>query len=153
MEIKLNEYIKDIKNLLKTIRLQKDIEIVVGIARGGLFPATYFSYQLDLPLLVVYCNRHRGSNAKCSYNCLIPRDVKIVVEDAYVLLCDDIVDTGGTLSLIETELKKAGAKVSSVVLYKKKWYKGELDFIFAREVSNERLIFPYDLSVKDYDGR
>jgi hypoxanthine phosphoribosyltransferase len=80
--IKWKEYFKLLDYLAKCIDQDKtdswqvNWNLIYGIPRGGLIPATYLSYKLNIPLIVTPIN-----NLK---------------EDEFLLIVDDILDSGKT---------------------------------------------------------
>jgi xanthine phosphoribosyltransferase len=77
------EFLNDLKALLE--KVPRDVDLIVGLTRGGLFPAIYLSYQLDKPLGVL--NHHTFSLTTVPAN----------VHAERILLVDDIVDSGNTM--------------------------------------------------------
>lgn len=75
-----------------------DPTLIVGIARGGLIPATLLSHKLNVPMVVITARAYEGT-----YRSLAP----IVIEgwkDEYdrpnVVVIDDILDSGDTYAAI-----------------------------------------------------
>ena len=87
-------------DILKNEELAKrDVEFVVGVSRGGLFPAMVISTALVKPLVVAYIDKQD--------NVYFDR-----VEWIYgkkVLLVDDIVRTGKTMNKIKKLILASGA--------------------------------------------
>jgi hypoxanthine phosphoribosyltransferase len=79
-----------------------DVEFVVGISRGGLFPAMVVSTAMAKPLVVAYINKQDD----------VYFDRAEWIKGKKVLLVDDIVRTGKTINKIKELLLKEG--VSSV---------------------------------------
>ncbi len=79
------------EDLLKGLEL----ESIVGIARGGIFPATVLSQRLGLPL--GFINKQRGGLASWTYG-EAPYGQK-------VLLVDDLAASGETLTNVKTMLE------------------------------------------------
>jgi len=78
----------------------QEVEFVVGVSRGGLIPAVYIATKLNKPLVVAYIDKSDG----------VYFDRIEWIKDRRVLLVDDIVRTGKTLSLIKNLLLKKGAR-------------------------------------------
>ncbi|MEY2547069.1 MAG: ribose-phosphate pyrophosphokinae, partial [Verrucomicrobiota bacterium] len=77
--------------------------VVVSPDVGGLKMASAYSQALNVPLAIVAKQRKSSSETEALY--LIGE-----VEDADVLLVDDLTETGGTLVSAAETLKKAGAR-------------------------------------------
>jgi len=80
----------------------RDVEFVVGVSRGGLFPAMVISTRIVRPLVIAYINK----------NDEVYFDRAEWIKNKKVLLVDDIVRTGKTMGKIKELLIKEG--VSSV---------------------------------------
>lgn len=63
---------------------------IIGVARGGLIPATALSYRLDIPLCPVTLQTRSGSREELG-------DTMVLVHRHNCLLVDDIVDSGVTV--------------------------------------------------------
>jgi len=85
-----------------------DVEFVVGISRGGLFPAMVVSTALMKPLIVAYIDKQDR----------VYFDRGAWIRDKKVLLVDDIVRTGKTMDKIrELLLKKGVSLVKTLTSY------------------------------------
>lgn len=75
-------------------------ELIIGIGRGGLIPATLLSHNLGIPMLSYHLNlrdHDRDKGYETSHVVLLNK----VIGSKKVLLVDDINDTGETLTLLE----------------------------------------------------
>jgi adenine/guanine phosphoribosyltransferase-like PRPP-binding protein len=77
----------------------RNIEFIVGISRGGLFPAMVVSTAMVKPLVVAYIDKQDG----------VYFDRAEWIEGRNVLLVDDIVRTGKTIHKIKDLLLEKGA--------------------------------------------
>ncbi len=88
------------------------IELVVGIARSGLFPATAVACALSCEFLPVRLSRREGNEVRHSHPVWrVP--VTDYVKGKCVVVIDEIADTGETLEMVRQEVSAHGA--SSVV--------------------------------------
>lgn len=74
-------------------RLQFRPDMVVGIARGGLVPATILSYCLDVPVCSLQW-QHRDLEQKKDTNQL---EEIMIASKTGIVIVDDILDSGKTL--------------------------------------------------------
>ena len=84
----------------------KEYELVVGIARGGMVPATLLSYGLDVPMRALYVSTFSNGERK-GINDATDAETKKLLKNYKVLIVDDIYDTGQTAEYIEKEYPNA----------------------------------------------
>jgi xanthine phosphoribosyltransferase len=113
---------------------------VIGIARGGLVPATILARELDLRLVDSLCI--------ASYDHTQQGEAKVLKavegDGEGFLLVDDLVDTGNTARIARKMLPKA----VFAVVYAKPAGKQLADH-FAREFSQDTWIhFPWDVALR-----
>lgn len=111
----------------------KNVEFVVGVSRGGLFPAMVVSTKIGKPLVVAYIDKQDH----------VYFDRPEWIRDRKVLLVDDIVRTGKTMDKIKKLLLKEGAfSVATLAPYHLEVVKQ-----FAPDhglVTREDIMFPWD---------
>lgn len=73
-------------------------DYIIGLNRGGLIPAVTLSHQLSIPMLALNWQT-RDSNLRN-----IPDNIKNLIGDKNILIVDDIVDSGESISLLLREL-------------------------------------------------
>ena len=81
-------------------------EAVIGIARGGLVPATILSHKLNLPLIPMTIQLRDGKGPHCDPLAEIARVAARLDPRKRVLIVDDINDSGKTLQLIQDNWPK-----------------------------------------------
>lgn len=81
-------------------------DLIVGVSRGGLIPATLLSHKLDIPLRTISVSAYEGTRRTV--------EKPLAVEgwdDRYdspsVLIVDDIIDSGDTISQIRSRTLQA----------------------------------------------
>jgi len=123
----------------------KQIEIVIGIARAGLFPATAVACTLRCELYPVRVTRR--VNDIVQYERPIWRvDVPATVASRRVAVIDEIVDSGETLSLVAARALERGAfRVWTVSLVSHSWANPKPDITAL--TSDALVIFPWDKQV------
>jgi hypoxanthine phosphoribosyltransferase len=126
----------------------KQIDIVIGIARAGLFPATALACALRRELYPVRVTRR--VNDVVQYKSPIWRvDVPSTVAGQRVAVIDEIADSGETLAIVAARALERGARqVWTVSLIAHSWSNPKPDF--AAQVSDALIIFPWDKQV--YSG-
>jgi hypoxanthine phosphoribosyltransferase len=128
----------------------KKIDIVIGIARAGLFPATTVACALRRELYPVRVTRR--VNDVVQYKSPIWRvDVPATVAGQRLAVIDEIADTGETLAIVAARALERGARqVWSLSLVAHSWANPQPDFTAL--TSDALLIFPWDKQVLTSDG-
>jgi len=123
----------------------KKIDIVIGIARAGLFPATAVACALRSELYPVRVTRR--VNDVVQYESPIWRvDVPATVTNRRVAVIDEIADTGETLAIVAARALERGARrVWTLSLVAHSWANPKPDFTAL--TSDALLIFPWDKQV------
>jgi len=118
------------------------VDMVVGVARAGLFPAAAVAAMLRVELLPVRITRRVGDHVK--YKTPIWRvDLPDLVSGLSLAVIDEIADSGQTLSLVTARAIERGAhQVRTVSLFAHSWADPMPD-ITAR-ISDALVIFPWD---------
>lgn len=129
---------------------EKKIDIVIGIARAGLFPATAVACALRRELYPVRVTRR--INDVVQYESPIWRvDVPATVAGQRLAVIDEIADTGETLAIVAARALERGARqVWTLSLVAHSWADPQPDFTAL--TSNALLIFPWDGQVITNDG-
>ncbi len=115
---------------------------IVGIARGGLVPATIISYELGLPLAVVNVSSYDGKVQKgiignCSELFDLPNNCKL-------LIIDDICDSGQTTDWIKKQLSVTEIKHEIGCIFIKKQHKGKIRFYGSVVPEDKWIVFPWE---------
>ena len=118
------------------------VQVVVGIARAGLFPATLVACGLRCEFYPVRVTRR--VNDQVTYDRPIWRvDVPRAVEGQVVAVVDEIADTGETLSLVAQRVQARGAaRVVTASLVRHSWADPPPDVTAL--VSDALILFPWD---------
>lgn len=130
--------------LAETLAARK-IDTVVGIARGGLFPATLVAAALRCELYPVRLTRRlRDEVVHDSPVWRVP--VSPLVEGKAVAVIDDVCDTGETLSLVAAQVRELkAARVVTASLIAHSWAQPAPDA--SALTTDELVIFPWDRQV------
>lgn len=117
-------------------------EIILGIARAGLFPATAVACWLCSELYPVRITRRLNDRvvyAQPIWKVPVPDQVA----DKVVVVVDEIADTGETLALVADAVRTRGAaKIFTASLFSHTWAKPVPDVV--AQVSDAFIIFPWD---------
>jgi hypoxanthine phosphoribosyltransferase len=123
-------------------------EIILGIARAGLFPSTAVACSLQRELFPIRLTRRvndRVVHSQPIWKVPIPSEVK----GKKVAVIDEIADTGETLAMASMRAKELGAlQVITATLVSHSWASPAP--LFTALVSDELIIFPWDEQVLDH---
>lgn len=120
-------------------------EMILGIARGGLYAATLLSHLLRVDLYPIRLTRRH--NDRVVYD--TPRWIinpPAEVKDKRVLIVDEICSEGITLQMAVGETQTLGAKeIKTAVMYSHTWGKQIPDYIGI--LSDELIMNPWDREI------
>jgi hypothetical protein len=124
---------------------EHNIDVVIGIARAGLFPATAVACALRCELSPVRVTRR--VNDVVQYESPIWRvDVPATVAGQRVAVIDEIADTGETLAIVATRALERGAhQVWTLSLVAHSWADPKPNYTAL--TSDALVIFPWDKQV------
>jgi hypoxanthine phosphoribosyltransferase len=121
------------------------VEVVVGIARAGLFPATAVACTLRRELFPVRVTRRVNDQVKFQHP-LWKVDVSKEVEGKNVVVIDEIADTGETLAVVAKRVQEqGGARVITASLVSHSWANPKPDHVAL--MTDAFVIFPWDKRV------
>jgi len=90
-------------------------DLVVGISRGGLIPGVMISHMMDVPFIPIQYSSKAGAGDDKNHDNILPD----LPTDKFILIVDDICDTGHTLKEIVQHYADKGCKVYTYVLFYK----------------------------------
>ena len=113
--------IKDLANEINSLFANTDKLIVVGLLRGSFIFIADLVRQLNVPVEIDFLETSSYGNAlESSRDVRILKDLRGSIEGRDVLVVEDIVDTGHTLSRVLKLLKARGpSKITTVALLDK----------------------------------
>lgn len=124
---------------------QAGVEVIVGIARAGLFPATLMACRLRCELYPVRVTRRIDDEVRFSSPVWrVP--VSSEVAGKSVAIVDEIADTGETLALVERAVRDAGASRTMVTCLVRHSWTNPVPTLSGL-VTDEFVIFPWDQRV------
>jgi uncharacterized protein len=120
----------------------KHYDLVVGIARGGIPVAMVVSDHLDVKIDFVNVKSYNDIGKRTA-----PRILSTLtegIEGKDILLVDDLVDQGDTMSFMRRYLlDQKPRSLETAVLFKKPWSGTEADYFL--ETVSEWIVFPFEL--------
>jgi hypoxanthine phosphoribosyltransferase len=123
----------------------QDVDMILGIARAGLFPATAISLALRRELYPVRVTR-RLENVVQFERPVWRVDVPAIVAGLRVAVVDEIADTGETLALVAARALERGAREAvTACLVAHSW--ADPQPAAAAMVSDALVVFPWDRRV------
>ena len=98
-----------------------EADIILGIARGGLVISGSLAYALEIKnCYVMNVEYYTGVNARLERPVILPPPLSLVdLDQARVLIADDVADTGHTLAAVRQFAQDQVAEVRCAVLYQK----------------------------------
>jgi hypoxanthine phosphoribosyltransferase len=154
VSISWDKYIKDIYFLIELIKKRHEkYDFVLGVARGGLFPAVIASHALKIPLRIVFAERRKI--AKNKYSAII-QNMPVVCYKDKILIIDDVYDEGVTAKTILDELLAIddGSELSFAFVYSKSNFDEKLIantksiICGTKFTKNEWIKYPYEIETE-----
>jgi hypoxanthine phosphoribosyltransferase len=107
-------------------------DMILAIARGGLFVAGSLGYALGVKnLYVMNVEYYTGVDERLDVPVMLPPYVEFVATDAArILVADDVADTGHTLELVRDFCRDSVAEVRTAVLYEKPQSVVKCDYVW-----------------------
>lgn len=127
-------------------KIRKDCfepDVILGVSRGGWPPARVLSDLLENPELANVKTEFYMGVAETKGEPTITQPVSVSVRDKKVLVVDEIADTGKSLRLIQSHLKKQGSsEIKIATIYYKPWSVVTPDY-YEKE-SSAWVVFPWE---------
>lgn len=123
-------------------------DMILAIARGGLFTAGAVGYALGVKLLhVVNIEFYTGRDERLTMPVMLPPvpDPSFFA-GAKVLICDDVADTGATLAMTHEFCERYVAEVRSAVIYQKPRSSVQCEYVWRH--TSDWIQFPWDARVE-----
>lgn len=92
---------------------------IIGLVRGGTFPAMILSHLLDVPMIAVHYSSKSGAGDNKNHSNELP-----TIHGKTILLVDDIADSGKTLTEVCRHYITNKCNVYTAVLYYKEQPRG-----------------------------
>jgi uncharacterized protein len=109
-------------------------DLILAIARGGLFPAGGLGYALAVKNLhVINVEFYTGVDERLPMPVVLPPVPQLVdLSGARVLIADDVADTGATLRLVKDFCAQHVAEVRCAVIYEKPRSTVKCEYVWRR---------------------
>ena len=109
-------------------------DMVLAIARGGLLVAGALGYALDVKnTFTMNVEFYTGVDERLEMPMILPPIPEFIdLEEARVLIADDVADTGKTLLLVKEFLEGKVAEVRCAVLYEKPHSEVACEYVWKR---------------------
>lgn len=104
------------------------VDCVVGIATGGIVPASLLAHQLGCPLYLIQINYRAADNSPQRPAPELLRPLPEIPAEAHILLVDDVSVTGKTLQVAKSLL--AVKQITTLAL------KGRADIVLFPEIAD-----------------
>ena len=123
----------------------KQYDYIIGVARGGVVPATILSYRHNKELNFIgvksYTNNRTSDGSIESY---IELPMELETSNKCLLFIDDLSDTGNTINFINTTYSPETCVINTAVLYEKTKTKVKATFYGEAVDSDLWLEFPWE---------
>jgi hypoxanthine phosphoribosyltransferase len=135
----LGRLVEELSRRVKGVK----VDLVVGIARGGLPISMVVADRLRVPIDFINVKSYRGMGVRGR-----PMIISTLYEDVKgkdVLIVDDLVDEGETMNTVIKYIKDnySPRKIYTAVLFIKPWSSFKPDFYL--DVLDEWVVFPWEL--------
>jgi len=121
-----------------------EVEVILGVSRGGLIAARIHSDLLENANIVTVRTECYVNFGKVKSEPTLKEPLSTSVDGKSVLVVDDVADTGRSLKLVKEHVVQRGARVVKVAtLFQKPWSALKPDY-FEKETENW-VVFPWDL--------
>ena len=120
-------------------------DLVLGIARGGLLVAGALGYALDVKnTFTMNVEFYTGVDERLDMPMILPPVPELVdLEEAHVLIADDVADTGLTLMLVKDFCAGKVGEVRCAVLYEKPRSAVSCEYVWRR--TDRWIDFPWSV--------
>jgi hypoxanthine phosphoribosyltransferase len=118
---------REISDALRNVELN-GYDLVVGIADGGIIPATLVAYKIGCDLRIVKFNYRNNDNIPQHPDPVLLSTFTLPANIKSILLVDDVAISGKTLNALKKKLFK-NQQVATLV------FRGKADFVLFPEIT------------------
>ncbi|WP_354697681.1 phosphoribosyl transferase [Paraconexibacter sp. AEG42_29] len=118
-------------------------DVILAIARGGLIVAASLAYALGVKnTWTINVEFYTGVDERLELPIILPPVPELVdLEDAKILVADDVADTGATLALVKDFCGPRVGEVRVATLYEKPHSTVKCEYVWRR--TDEWIVFPW----------
>ncbi len=118
-------------------------DIILSIARGGMFVAGSLAYALGVKNLhLINVEYYTGEEIRKEFPVILPPPLSMVdLSDRRLLVADDVADTGHTLAVVRKVCEETVEQVRTAVLYEKPTSIVSCDYVWRR--TDRWIVFPW----------
>ncbi|GAA0477682.1 phosphoribosyltransferase [Paractinoplanes deccanensis] len=118
-------------------------DLILGVARGGLFAAGSISYALEVKNLhVVNVEFYTGVDERLATPVMLGPEPSVAdMSGAGILVVDDVADTGETIKLVRDFCAGHAAEVRTAVIYEKPHSIVQCEYVWSR--TDKWINFPW----------
>ena len=105
----------EIKKKIRQLPLNNNIDLIIGIAGGGIIPASIISKYFNLPLDFIWLNFRDEHHKPQRVHPELLKPISFDFKNKRILLVDDRSNSGMTLTAAKALLKVAGSITTLVI--------------------------------------
>ena len=136
-----DQFDKDIANLVRRIDYAKfKPKTIIGVAKGGLPAGVKLANILGVPLMVISAASYQGQEqGALAFNTSFVRPL-----ESPVLIIDEIVDSGKTMSAIANYISSLGIVVKTAALFYKERSIFRPDWFMSKASDDQWIQYPWE---------
>lgn len=125
------------------LSLKEKPDVIIGISRGGLYPATFLSHILQIELIPIQLSRRVNDVITYATPKWVIKPSEEDIRNKKVLIVDEICDSGETLEMVKDFVKSLNPNdIKTAVLYSHKKSSNIPDYI--GKITDELVLNPWD---------
>ncbi|MDD2611495.1 MAG: phosphoribosyltransferase [Bacteroidales bacterium] len=101
---------EEVRKQFESVIFQEKFDMIVAVANGGIIPAAMLNQHLNLEIQLLKLHLRDASQKQIFEKPQLLEEIRFEVKDKSILLVEDRVKTGTTLTYAKHLLMQAGAK-------------------------------------------
>lgn len=106
----MSKTFEEVRNGFETIQFEEKFDLIVAVANGGIIPAAMLNQRLNLEIQLLKLHLRDASQKQLYDKPQLLEEIRFEVGGKTILLVEDRVKTGNTLTFARQLLLDAGAK-------------------------------------------
>lgn len=106
----MSKTFEEVRNGFETIQFEEKFDLIVAVANGGILPAAMLNQRLNLEIQLLKLHLRDASQKQLYDKPQLLEEIRFEVGGKTILLVEDRVKTGNTLTFARQLLLDAGAK-------------------------------------------